>query len=80
MTLFRKHRGSLDESMKTCIEVHSFDDLYKIIHEEISPYKEINRRDVSIKYYCNDYRINWPNTHIVIIDGFGVIGFTDGEL
>lgn len=80
MILFREHRGSLDESMETCIIINSFDQLYKIIRDELSPYIKVNKRDVTVEYYCNDTRINWPNTHIVTVQNFGVIGYTSGKL
>lgn len=33
--------------------------------------------DISVKPYCYDERNDW-NTHIVVVAGVGVIGFTNG--
>lgn len=84
MVLFRQHRGSLDEAMKTVQEVNSLQDIVDICNEpKIGP--EILLEDVSIKYYCEDERINW-NTYIVTAEShtknvqFGVLGFTNGPL
>lgn len=34
---------------------------------------------VKVEYYTLDERIGW-DTHIVVIDGYGVWGFTDGPV
>jgi len=72
MPLFRYHRGSLEESMKTIIEVNSLDDLKKKLSEE---YGETN---LTCDFYCFDKRINW-DTYMIRSNG-DIIGFSDGEL
>ncbi len=58
--LFRFHRGGLDESMQTVIEIKSFSHLIMHIEEkwEVQPLK------ISIEPYMYDARIEW-DTHIV---------------
>jgi len=65
--LFREHRGSLEDSMKTVTNVESLKDIEKICNF---------KGEYKIKYYCFDDRINW-NTYIVTCDD-KVIGFTNG--
>jgi hypothetical protein len=70
--LFRKHRGSLSESMTTVKEVKSLDDIYN--------YCELDKFGISnnlkIEYYGEDSRINW-STYIVTHKNYGVLGFTN---
>lgn len=73
MTLFRFHRGSLEESMATCREVNGLFDLVEILTASgIGPGK------IEIKPYGRDDRIGW-DTHMVTVDG-NAVGFTNGPL
>jgi len=76
---FRQHRGGLDESMSTLIEIHSKEEL--IIHcKKAFPYLcNIDEDHLSIKKYCDkpDERIGWDKTFIVILQDQGPLGFTD---
>ena len=79
MPVFRFHRGSLDDSMKTCFVAESKEDLfYKICSFNKltnAPYKPEDRVCISsnlnsvdqlrIDPYIFDDRIGW-NTHIVL--------------
>lgn len=76
---FRFHRGSLQDSLATTIEVNSLEELCEILkssHSELNP--ESLAKLVS-KHYCFDDRIGW-DTWIVTIEGYGVLGFANGEL
>ncbi len=88
MTLARRHRGSLGESMETVIGVNTLDDLVAVIQADLAPYMPppgagnpgppITRETVHVASYGGvDERIGW-DTYIVTLDGFGVWGFTNG--
>lgn len=72
MFLYREHRGSLVDSMRTVKEMSNFSELENYIqniHGE---------GEITVKEYCYDERIKW-NTHIVCLDGTPV-GFTDSHV
>lgn len=71
--LFRFQRGSLEDSMKTVVEVDSIEKLTAILREAGYPLGLIR-----LYPYGYDLRIQW-NTHVVTIDGMAV-GFTNGAL
>ena len=81
MILYRPHRGSLKDSMKLVVEVEDMKSLVKEIqfdHITIDD-KYINENTVHIQpYEILDSRTNW-NTHVVTIDGYGAVGFTNGK-
>lgn len=60
--LFRFHRGSLDESMQTVIEIWSYEHLLSHIRKHWDP----PISSLKIEPYCLDERIDW-DTHIVYI-------------
>jgi hypothetical protein len=78
---FREHRGDFESSMQTVVEVQSLTELTDHINKLLAPYVVSFSKDkVKITPYVTlDKRNGW-NTYIVTIDGYGVIGFTDGEL
>lgn len=81
MTQFRFHRGSLEDSLKTRVEVSSKADVLKIVREALEPYEEID--DISIRPYGFDDRINEEVFIVVTMLGgisTGAVGFTNGEL
>lgn len=76
---FREHRGNLEESIKTLVTIADRAALIKHLQEvceeplkvasiQIEPYSE--RRD-----NCT----GWERTFIVIIKGWGIVGFTDSS-
>lgn len=79
MTKFREHRGSLAESMKTVQEVKDKEELIEYLKKYLSYWDFKDSFNLKVKPYWKDKRINW-DTHIVTIEGFGVVGFTDGPL
>ncbi len=83
---YRDHKGSLSDSMETVIELSGKWELYHhllntlpIVNFKGKRFRhssfEIN--ELEINKYVYDKRINW-DTYIVILKGFGVVGFTDG--
>ena len=79
---FRFHRGSLEESMATCVEVMTYQELFDLINDSWDSYT--NRIvGIELDYYTYDDRIGWE-TYIVIavtVDGLKFpIGFTNGKL
>jgi hypothetical protein len=78
--LFREHRGSLDDAMKTCIPLPNTKEAL------VNHIKSLNLFDdksihsgIVVAPYGYDERIQW-NTHIVTILGYGVIGFTNQNI
>ena len=81
---FRLHRGGLDESMATCVEIdRSKAALAAVIARDMAVAFEgprtVTAEDVSLEYYGFDERINWK-TWVVLVRGFGVVGFTDSQV
>jgi hypothetical protein len=80
MTKFREHRGSLEDSMKTVRPCYSFEELYAYCRVLLWPwYIEFTKEQLHIKPYGYDERIDW-DTHIVTLDGYGVVGWTNGDI
>ena len=80
---FRFHRATLEDSMKTMVEVDTREDLALLINDDLSNYPSapyIDANLLNIHWYANDGRIDWAETYIVYYKGYGVIGFTDGPL
>lgn len=78
---FREHRGSLSAAMETVIEVADRPALVAHIQALLEPWGlVVVDADVAIdKYGGFDERIGW-DTHIVVVKGLGVVGFTNGAL
>jgi len=78
---YRKHRGSLSDSMKTVQEFDTRSGLVEYLQNDIDKLMpgEYNCREITIKPYGFDRRIGW-DTHIVCLDGYGVLGFTNMEV
>lgn len=75
---FRPHRGGgLRESMELMQEVETIDQILDIVNQ--NSIMSFTKGDIKIKPYGYDPRIDW-DTYIVTIDGYGVVGFTNGEL
>lgn len=78
----RLHRGGLKESMGTVADIEP---TKYAVAEYVSSVLHSTERvipdEVHVDKYGEgiDYRIGW-DTHIVSIDGIGVVGFTDGKL
>ena len=74
--LFRKHRGSLDDAMITCIPVKTKKDIADYCSDKLITF---DPELIKVKYYCYDDRIQW-DTYIVIYPDYGPLGFTNGNL
>jgi hypothetical protein len=75
--LFRPQRGSLAASMNEVRKFGSKGELIDFLQKEN---KRHDCKRISIEKYGEfDDRIGW-NTHIVVIDGCGVAGFTSGPV
>jgi len=74
---FRFHRGGLQESMDTRVNVRNIDDLVNVINKEFTYGPKITKDEITIEPYGNDKRIAW-HTHIVI-GPHGVIVFMNGD-
>ncbi|UOE58015.1 hypothetical protein [Cytobacillus oceanisediminis] len=79
MVNFRWHRNSLDESLKTTVAVNSFDELFELVKNELSPFTEVKKEELTIKYYAYDERIP-EETYLVTLKDYGVLGMTNGDL
>ena len=79
---FREHRGSLADSIKTLVELQDRTDLLRHCRRLLDPWHYRFYEDqFHVEHYCGrDTRLDpsWEDTHIVTIDGYGVMGFTDG--
>lgn len=75
---FREHRGTLDDSMATVVDLPDREALIAHCWTLLGPFKHLFKEaDLKVKPYCMDQRIGW-NTHIVTLANYGVLGFTDG--
>jgi hypothetical protein len=80
VTLFRRHKGGLADSMATVHAVADRAALVAEIAESYRPFRvEIHDDDVIIEPYGYDTRIGW-NTWIVKVRHCGVEGFLNGPL
>ena len=76
---FREHRGGLTESMETTVDLPDYPALIAHLRKLAQPWQTmppIDATTVYIKHYGYDKRIGW-DTHIVMLDGYGALGFTD---
>jgi hypothetical protein len=74
----REHRLLLDDAMATCKEIEPT--MKAVINEVLSSlpvFLHIKPEDIHVEPYGYDKRIGW-DTHVVVVDGYGVYGFTDG--
>lgn len=78
-TLFRWHRGGLDESMKTAVPCHSMIGLLQILNlAHRMTFINVTAARVKVQDYIYDERVGW-HTYTVTVDGQAV-GFTNGPL
>lgn len=76
----REHRGSLDRSMGTMVEIEpTAEALVAWINGTIGPYlpKDVVPEDISYRYQMFDARIGWES-YLIHVAGFGVCGMLDG--
>lgn len=78
----REHKGLLADSMETIRDIEpTFESLIECIKKSFESWPSFSflPEQIKIEPYCFDERIGW-NTYIVTIDGYGVFGFTDGDI
>jgi hypothetical protein len=77
---FREHRGSLAASMATVVALDGTRaDLARHLRRILDPFFCFTDDDITVKPYAFDLRVGW-DTHIVTVRGYGVAGFSDGDL
>jgi hypothetical protein len=77
MVHFRSQRGSLEESLRTTVEIADRAALVAHLRRTLAP-MPVHGRDVAVRYYTFDERIGWP-TYLVTVEKKAV-GFTDGKI
>jgi hypothetical protein len=80
---FREHRGTLalDDSMQTCVELDDRAALVEHVtrlHDCFIHDYDFSNLVVKPYFMERDTRCGWEQTYIVVLPGFGPIGFTDG--
>lgn len=79
MTRFREHRGQFADSLKTLAFVDGFDGLVAHIAAILKPWGvAVDKDKLKAEPYLFDPRTGWCDW-IITLDGYGVVGFTDGE-
>lgn len=58
--LFRKVKGSLQDSLKTITEIYSVEDIKDIVNTDFS-YQGATVEEVKCQYECYDDRIKWDS-------------------
>ena len=78
---FREHRGSLEDSLATerSVKNNSLEELIACVKASLSTYPvDVNADTLSVEHYCKDNRqVGYPETYIVSIKRYGVVGFTN---
>jgi hypothetical protein len=78
---FREHRGSLAEAMGTVVDLENGDALVDHVTSLLSHWgygRSYVERFLRCQQYQYDPRIGW-DTWLITLEGYGVIGFTDGQ-
>ena len=79
--LFRYHRGTLEESMKTVVEIVSMDHLKSLLGKPYDLYSCLVIQDVKIEPYAYDERIRWDSyiVKVKIDNSYYVEGFLNQD-
>lgn len=82
MSRYRDNRRTLADSLDTTIDMLGRAQLLAHLRRDLSVVGvEFRDDDVRVRPYGgDDDRCGWKDVHIVTIDGFGVVGFTEGPL
>ena len=81
---YRPHRGRLDESLAEMVEIEGtraalIDQIRKEL-ERWPSFRDFPDDALHVDHYCEgDPRIGWDQVWIVTLDGYGVLGFCDGQ-
>jgi hypothetical protein len=79
---FRPYKGSVAESLALTVEVDGRAGLVAYIRTALKPSYMESFPDQAVNlqsYFGDDERIGWRDVHIVILNGYGVIGFCEGR-
>lgn len=74
---FRFHRGWLEESLKTEVEVENIKMLHEMVCSQLQDYS-ISESALIIELYGYDHRLG-KELYSVKIYGIGIVGFLDSE-
>lgn len=77
----REHRGRLEDSMKTVAEIEpTLEAVTAHVNDRLKPWGPVSPERIAVRPYGGfDARIGW-DTYIVVLEGYGPFGFTDGPL
>lgn len=79
MIIFRHHKGSLGDSMKTCKEFNNFQELQEYIVKYMQPYMDLVLSDVvASNEKTNDARIGWEDSDYICIAGYNKVSDKEG--
>lgn len=79
MLIFRHHKGSLSDSMKTCKEFNNFQELQEYIVKYMQPYMDLVLSDVvASNEKTNDLRIGWEDSDYICIAGYNKVSDKEG--
>jgi hypothetical protein len=76
MIRFREQRGSLEDSLKTAVNLKDRAALVAHIRALLTPSGPIAEEDISLKAYSYDPRIE-KQTWLVSVRNYGVVGFAE---
>lgn len=74
---FRFHRGTLEESLKTEVEVENIRLLHEMVCNQLQDYT-ISKSALIIEFYGYDNRIE-KELYSVKVFGIGIVGFLDSR-
>lgn len=83
---FREHRGTIEDSLDTLVELPDRDALVKHLITiwgellKLSPAIDFGKVVVSPYRKSYDHRSDWAQTYIVAVPGVGPVGYTDSAV
>lgn len=82
---YRPHRSALADSLAEAVTIDGTREaLISYIRHELGPWTPVDHfPEAAIHvspYYGDDDRIGWKDVHIITLDGYGVIGFCEGNV
>jgi hypothetical protein len=76
---FREHRGTFVDSMATMVELPDRAALVRHCQDLLAPFGfTFDRDQLHVSFYSPDRRVDWEENWIILIDGYGPIGYIDG--
>jgi hypothetical protein len=74
----RENKPTIQESMATILEIEGREQLHRHIFDTLGEKGVVVTDEmIHVSHYGFDERIDWDE-HIIVVDRFGVFGFTDG--